>query len=142
MNVGNPSNLARYCDVFDGTMTREGVVRKAPDMAALRRAVESVSIGDDETGACIRETWGNRGILLEPHGAVGVVALRRLGRGSSPAVCLETAHPGKFPEVMEKELGFVPDPPEPLRRLEERAPASERIPASYEAVFEALKRST
>lgn len=142
MNVGNPSNLARYFDAFDGTLTREGAVRKTPDLAALRRAVESVSIGDEETVACLRETWGSRGILLEPHGAVGVAALQRLGRGSAPAVCLETAHPGKFPEVIQKELGFAPELPEKLRRLDERAPAVERIPASYEALFEALKRST
>jgi threonine synthase len=141
MNVGNPSNLARYFEMFDGTVTREGAVRKVPNLASLRRAVESVSIGDEETVAVVRETWRSRGILLVPHGAVGVAALQRLGRGAATAVCLETAHPGKFPEVIEKELGFVPELPEKLRRLDERAPAVERIPASYEALFDALKRS-
>jgi threonine synthase len=140
MNVGNPSNLARYFDVFHGTVTREGTVRKMPDMPALRASAASVSVGDAETVACIRDAWRGCGVLLEPHGAVGVAALRRLGRGSAPAVCLETAHPGKFPEVIQKELGFVPELPEELRKLEERAPAVESLPASYEALLAALKR--
>jgi len=141
MNVGNPSNLARYFDAYGGTVTREGAVRKAPDLAAMRGALESVSIGDDETVACIRDTWTRRRVLLEPHGAVGVAALRRLGAGPGPSVCLETAHPAKFPEVIERELDFAPEPPEAFRRLAEREPAVQRIPATYEALRETLTRN-
>jgi threonine synthase len=141
MNVGNPSNLARYFDAYGGTVTREGAVRKAPDLASMRAAMESVSISDDETVACIRDTWTRRRVLIEPHGAVGVAALRRLGVGPGPSVCLETAHPAKFPEVIERELGFTPEPPEAFRRLAEREPAVERIPATYEALRETLTRA-
>ena len=141
MNVGNPSNLARYFDAYGGTVTREGAVRKAPDLAAMRAAMESVSIGDAETVACIRDTWARRRVLLEPHGAVGVAALRRLGAGPGPSVCLETAHPAKFPEVIERELGFAPEPPEAFRRLAEREPVVQRIPATYEALRETLTRN-
>lgn len=140
MNVGNPSNLARYFDVFGGILTREGTVRKAPDLAAMRAALESVSIGDDETVACIRDVWTRRRVLLEPHGAVGVAALRRLGAGPEPAVCLETAHPAKFPETIGRELGFAPPPPDAFRKLAERTPAVESIPATYEALRETLTR--
>ncbi|OQW95972.1 MAG: threonine synthase [Verrucomicrobia bacterium A1] len=141
MNVGNPSNLARYFDVFGGILTREGTVRKAPDVAAMRAALESVSIGDDETVACIRDVWTHRRVLLEPHGAVGVAALRRLGTGAGPAICLETAHPAKFPEMIERELGFAPPPPAAFRKLAERTPAVEHISATYEALRETLTRN-
>lgn len=141
MNVGNPSNLARYFDAFGGILTREGTVRKAPDIAAMRAALESVSIGDDATVACIGDVWTRLRVVLEPHGAVGVAALRRLGAGPHPAVCLETAHPAKFPETIERELGFVPPPPAAFRKLAERTPAVERIPATYEALRETLTRN-
>ena len=141
MNVGNPSNLARYFDLYGGTVTREGAVRQSPDVGAMRRALESVSVGDAETVACIRDTWRDRRILLEPHGAVGVAALRRLGAGAGPAVCLETAHPAKFPEVIEQELGFAPEPPPSFRRLTDRVPAVGRLAADYEALRETLTRT-
>jgi threonine synthase len=141
MNVGNPSNLARYFDAFGGILTREGTVRKAPDVAAMRAALESVSISDDATVACIRDVWTRLRVVLEPHGAVGVAALRRLGAGPGPAVCLETAHPAKFPETIERELGFAPPPPAAFRKLAERTPAVERIPATYEALRETLTRN-
>lgn len=141
MNVGNPSNLARYFDAYGGIVMRDGTVRRTPDLDAMRRGLASISIDDGETLACIRETWASRRVLLDPHGAVGVAAMRRLGRDGRPAVCLETAHPAKFPETIERALGFAPDPPEALRRLADREPAVERIPATLDALRDNLTRT-
>lgn len=140
MNVGNPSNLARYFDWYGGTLSREGQVLRPPDLAAMRARLESVSVDDAATVACLRRVWHERRVLLEPHGAVGVEAFVRLGGGPRPAVCLETAHPAKFPELIERELGFAPEPPPALRRLDERPLAVEPLAAGYEALFERLAR--
>ncbi|MDZ4199573.1 MAG: threonine synthase [Kiritimatiellia bacterium] len=140
MNVGNPSNLARFFDLFGGQLTREGRVVKRPDMEALRSGLLSISIDDAETAACMKETWLRHRVLLDALGAVGVAAWKRLGQGSEPAICVETAHPAKFPEIIQRELGFVPDPPSAFDALERRTPAVERIPAEYDALCSILKR--
>jgi threonine synthase len=141
MNVGNPSNLARFFDGYGGRLSSDGVVQKAPDLPAMRRAMKTLSISDEETLACIRETWNRSRILLDPHGAVGVAALRRLGQGVGPAICLETAHPAKFSEVIRQALGFDPPLPDSLRLLKDRPEAVARLPADYETLRDNLLRS-
>ena len=142
MNVGNPSNLARYFDAYGGALTREGVVRRMPDLAAMRERLVSVSVGDAETVETIRRTWATRRVLLEPHGAVGVAALARCaGPAERPAVCIETAHPAKFPEIIERELGFAPEPSEALRRLDARRGAARPMAAEYEALKTYLREA-
>lgn len=141
MNVGNPSNLARFFDGFGGRLSPAGDVQRNPDLPAMRETLDSVSISDEETLACIRETWNRSRILLDPHGAVAVAALHRTGRGGLPATCLETAHPAKFPEVMRQALGFDPPVPASLRLLADRPVAVERLSADYEDLRENLTRS-
>ncbi len=140
MNVGHPSNLARYVDWYGGVLTRDGRLERPPHIEEMRRRVESVSVSDADTVECIRRWWRERRVLLEPHGAVGVAAFERLGGQPRPAVCLETAHPAKFPEVIERELGFSPDPPPVFERLAGRSPAVEPLPASYDALRARLQR--
>jgi len=140
MNVGNPSNLARYFDWYGGRLTREGRVERAPDLDAMRARLESVSVDDAATVERIRRAWHERGVLLEPHGAVGVEALERAGRGRGVAICLETAHPAKFPEVMERELGFAPLQPPSFERLGGRTAAVEPLAPDYEALHRRLAR--
>lgn len=140
MNVGHPSNLARYVDWYGGLLTREGQLVRSPDLAAMQQRLESISICDAKTVECLRRWWQERRVLLEPHGAVGLAAFEQLGGRPRPAICLETAHPAKFPEVIERELGFSPDPPPSFERLANRSLAVEPLPASYEALRARLKQ--
>ncbi len=98
MDVGAPSNLERVLALFP-----EG---RYP--VPLR----GVSIGDAATLATIARTWYDDGVLVCPHTAVGLEALRevRARAGSAPAapaLVLATAHPAKFPEVVERALPGV-----------------------------------
>jgi threonine synthase len=63
----------------------------------------------------VRET---RGYLLDPHTAVGFLgaeAYRAQHGADEPIVVLSTAHPAKFPEVVERATGGQADPPDRLR---------------------------
>ena len=134
MNVGNPSNLARYFNLFGGTLRRDGSTAVQPDLTAMCSALRSVSISDADTVACMRHWWNERHILLEPHGAVGIAALERLGRGGhGPAVCLETAHPAKFREIVQDALGFEPANPASLEELETSPQRFDPLPPDYAA---------
>ena len=137
MNVGHPSNLARLVAVYGGQMDETGRINFAPDMAALRRDLFSTGVSDEQTRATIQQAWTDHELLLEPHGAVGwrgfldYVPTEPLN--GSPAVVLETAHPAKFPEEIEKILGFTPTVPPALAALDKLAEDYDRLAVNYAA---------
>jgi threonine synthase len=115
MNVGHPSNLARLVTVYGGRMDETGKIHQQPDLDAMRRDLFSSSISDQRTRETIREVWNKYGLLLEAHGAVAWRGfqdwLATEPLNGLPAVILETANPAKFPEEIEKTIGFAPDVP-------------------------------
>jgi len=129
MNVGHPSNLARLVTIYGGQMDETGKIHRAPDLAAMRRDIFSSSISDARTRATIQEAWKQHKLLLEPHGAVawrGFLDWQKTeSLGDLPAAVIETAHPAKFPEEIEKTLGFSPDVPSSIA-------AAEKLPENYD----------
>ncbi|MCP4663719.1 MAG: threonine synthase [bacterium] len=124
MNVGHPSNLARLVDLYGGWMDETGKLKKSPDMHAMRRDLYGISIDDEETVRTIASVYRNRGVMLEPHGAVGWAGLQRYleahpGAANLPAISLETAHPAKFPDQIREVTGVEPPLPESLAGIEE-----------------------
>lgn len=139
MNVGNPSNLARYFNLYGGIVDKEGNVHREPDVLEMRENLYSVSISDEETVKTIQEIYGNYNVLLEPHGAVGVAALmNHYKKVDKPALCFETAHPSKFPEIIEETLKITPDPHPSLVDIDRRVIEPEHLPNDYEAFKEYL----
>ncbi|MBQ4479426.1 MAG: threonine synthase [Victivallales bacterium] len=57
------------------------------------------------TLATIRKHYEQYGVLLDPHGAVGVTVAEANPLPGLKTLCLETAHPGKFPAAVEQALG-------------------------------------
>lgn len=115
MNVGHPSNLARLVAVYGGQMDEAGQLHRQPDLVAMRRDIYSSSITDERTRTSLREFWNKYQILLEPHGVVAWQGFLDWNAveplGNSPAVIVETANPAKFPEEVEKVVGWAPDVP-------------------------------
>jgi threonine synthase len=145
MNVGHPSNLARLVDLYGGWMDEQGTLREKPDLEAVRRDLFAVSVDDAETRETIRRTHRDRGVMLEPHGAVGWAGLARcLERhpetSALPAVSLETAHPAKFPDEVRALTGVEPPLPESLRGIEEKPEEYGHMEADYGAFKDLLLR--
>lgn len=105
MDVGAPSNFARM----------EALFGKSWD--AMRGMIAGISYTDDQTRAAIREVKSLHEYTIDPHGAVGWLAARqwRADHPGTATITLETAHPSKFLDVMEEELG--PDAVEIPERL-------------------------
>ncbi len=123
MNVGHPSNLARLVDLYGGWLDENGTLQKAPDIDRMRRDIYAVSISDDQTRATIKNVYDRFGILLEPHGAVGWAGMEQYFRDHADAredltVCIETAHPAKFPDEIKAVVGVDPVPPPSLANLD------------------------
>ncbi|MGB2869604.1 MAG: threonine synthase [Bacteroidota bacterium] len=125
MDVGNPSNLARLRTLF------------RDNLAELRKHISAISISDDETLAEIQKTYERTGIILDPHTAVGVSAARKSG-GAGPVIIAATAHPGKFPEVIERAIGKKIPLPKQLVEAMKRGKVSVRVKADYNALREWL----
>ncbi len=144
MNVGHPSNLARLVDLYGGMMDEKGILHKPADMETMRREIWTASVSDEQTRKTIREAWENHRLLLEPHGAVGWAGLQKYLTGLSDnaadklCVSLETAHPAKFPEEINRLLGFDPSLPPALEGIEEKEEHYEKIPLKYAAFKEYL----
>jgi threonine synthase len=105
MDVGAPSNLERIRWLYDG------------DVARLRTDVRGVSVDDDETRACIADVYRRTGYVLDPHSAVAYRAAETAAARSvhrAPVVVLATAHPAKFPEVVEEAIGRTVPLPDAL----------------------------
>lgn len=136
MNVGHPSNLARLVAVYGGQMDESGNVHRAPDLARMRRDIFSVSVSDERTREALRHAWTKHHLLVEPHGAVAWQGFLDWSAveplNGVPAVLLETAHPAKFPEEIETNLGFAPDVPPALITAEKLPENYDRMGADYE----------
>jgi threonine synthase len=136
MNVGHPSNLARLVALYGGQMDETGKIHRQPDLAAMRRDVFSSSISDDRTRTSLKDFWNKYQILLEPHGVVAWqgfldwLAVESLGE--SPAVIIETANPAKFPEEVEKVVGWPPDVPPAMAAAIQLPEDFDRMGADYE----------
>jgi threonine synthase len=121
--------LSRWMDRF----RQDGRFRLDEGTAArIREGYLSCSVSDTSTLECIKDTWQSQGYLLDPHGAVAVDAVRQL-RGQLPEdagrICLATAHPAKFPKVIQAALGSGIDLPDPAyhRSLADAAGRPERM---------------
>ncbi|MGE0816684.1 MAG: threonine synthase [Vicinamibacterales bacterium] len=106
MDVGHPSNLERLTWLYGG------------DLDAMRRDIAGLAVTDDEVRAAMRELHARHGYVADPHTAVAYAGATRLAPGPGPVVLLATAHPAKFPEVVEPTLGLpVAVPPALAARL-------------------------
>jgi threonine synthase len=144
MNVGHPSNLARLVAVYGGQMDETGKINRAPDLAAMRRDLFSSSISDERTRETIKDVWSKYKLLLEPHGAVAWRGFEDWLENESldglPAVILETADPAKFPEEIEKNMGWSPDVPPAMTAAIRQAEDFDRMGPDYEKFRQYLIR--
>ena len=93
MDVGNPSNFARLLDLFNN------------DHRAMSDEISGYSFTDSETASAMHFALRTFDYLMDPHGAIGYLGLKRYQEESGKqfaGVFLETAHPGKFKDVVER----------------------------------------
>ncbi len=113
MDVGDPSNFIRVLELF------------GHDLAAIRNKLSSFTVSDPATSDTIRELFHDYNYLADPHGAVGFKALQEyLFKTGQKGIFLETAHPVKFPDAVEKATGqkiILPGSLEILMRKEKQS---------------------
>ncbi|MSR36031.1 MAG: threonine synthase [Gemmatimonadetes bacterium] len=130
MDVSVPSNLERLSSITG-------------DLERLRSVVWARSCDDAATLACMARVRRERGYMLDPHAAVGMLgaeAYRRERGGQGPVVVLATAHPAKLPDVVEAAIGERPVVPAcmqaALAREERIVPLESDLSALLELLHE------
>jgi threonine synthase len=107
MDVGDPSNFVRVLELFNR------------EFEPLKQVMSSESISDEETVRTIGSVFRDHKYLLDPHGAVGWLALNRYlqQHPGDAGIFLETAHPVKFYDVVEKVTGTKVPVPDSVKTL-------------------------
>jgi threonine synthase len=108
MDVGNPSNFARIVHLYGNSHK---------DIAT---AISGFRYRDEEVKAALKETYQEKRYLLDPHGAIGYMALKKyLRHREEYGIFLETAHPAKFIDTVEPIIGEKIEIPPRLRKFME-----------------------
>ncbi|MEO5600335.1 MAG: threonine synthase [Cyclobacteriaceae bacterium] len=122
MDVGNPSNFSRLLDLYQNGFD------------AITKDVLGYAFTDDETSAVMRQVSNEQGYTLDPHGAIGYLGLKKYvseHREDVNGIFLETAHPAKFREVVERAIGKTIELPDALQKFMKGEKQSIQISNEY-----------
>ncbi len=92
MDVGDPSNFARVYDLY------------GKSHEAICADISGATYTDAQIADTIREVKQQTGYVCDPHGACGFRALKEGLRQGETGVFLETAHPAKFKDTVDRIL--------------------------------------
>ena len=129
MDVGAPNNFERLQWLY-------------PDAEQLRGLLSADAVDDATIRATIVDAWQRHGEALCPHTACAVHVLqrRREAGASGDWAAVSTAHPAKFPEVVEPLIGQeVPLPPA-LATMLERPSHAQPLADDAEALRDLLRK--
>ena len=136
MDVGNPSNFVRIMEILQNNFEN------------LKQGLSSYSFDDLTTQATIARVYNEHKYILDPHGAVAYLAAEAFIEDheymithynhtteASPVrtIILETAHPVKFPEVVEEAIGENIAIPESVQFLLDKPKVAIPMDASFAA---------
>ncbi len=118
----NPKDLTRYMNLLD----EKGCFRVSSETRQrIQGRFLSGSADNTDTGLMIGEVYKKYNYLIDPHTAVGLhveKSLRKDGaiKKNDTVVCLSTANPAKFPDVVKRYTGVYPELPPHLADLPTR----------------------
>ncbi len=106
MDVGNPSNFVRIQKIFNN------------DAVKMKKNLSGYRYTDQQTRKALKEIYDLKNYIADPHGAVGYLGLKEYLNQQKEdlyGVFLETAHPVKFLDSVNKTLKLEVEIPERLK---------------------------
>ena len=120
MDVGDPSNFVRVQDIFGG------------DIDEIKKVISGYVVSDDVIRKTIRDVYKRSGYVLDPHGACGYEALNREMNDDEYGIFLATAHPAKFPDVVEEQIENEVEMPESMQQFMNKEKMMNKITSSFD----------
>ncbi len=130
MDVGNPSNFYRITEIFGNNLEE------------IKNLIHSEHFSDEETKEEIKRIFDKFNYLIDPHGAVGFLALENFAKKNNKenynGIVLETAHPAKFMDVMQTVTNKNISIPDRLKNCLQKENKSIKISNKFEDFKEFL----
>ncbi len=127
MDVGNPSNFVRMLELY------------GHDFNKISEDIKGFYCDDVLISETITDLFRKNGYLLDPHGAIGYEALKKMRQETEVGVFLETASPAKFLEVVEPLIGETVKLPATLEKFTALNVISEKMENNYDKLKEKLR---
>ena len=129
MDVGNPSNFARILDLYNY------------NHATVCSHVGGATYNDEQIANGVKDCWKENKYLLDPHGACGYLALQEQLQAGETGVFLETAHPAKFKDTIDRILGEDIEIPLPLQEFMKGKKQTVEMSNDYEELKKFLQQN-
>ena len=126
MDVGDPSNFIRIENLYNN------------EYHILKDQLKAYSFSDSDIRSIIKDVYLKYDYILDPHGATGFGALQKHLKSKEVGLFIETAHPAKFPEVVEPVIGRSVEIPRRLKAFFEGDKKSKLMSASVESLKDIL----
>ena len=141
MDIQIASNFERYLyylygestektiDAMENLRSEKEIEFRGQYLGQLQRDFIAADANDEEIEAAIRKVYDKSDYIIDPHTACAVHAAYKMELAGEDTVCLATAHPAKFSEVIEETLGFKPQEPEAISALKDMPMRSNKMDA-------------
>jgi threonine synthase len=128
MDVGAPSNFVRILEIFQ------------QDHKKISEKISGYTVSDEQTQQTIADIYKEHQYTLDPHGAVAYYALEKYlsQHPAEKGIFLETAHPVKFPGIVESVTGKKIEVPASAQVLFHRTKMSVKIGNAFDELKEWL----
>ena len=129
MDVGDPNNFPRLLEIFNN------------NYSDIKDSISGYSNSDNEIRKIIKKCYKENSYLLDPHGATGYAATKLYcEENSGMGIFIETAHPGKFREEVEKTIEEKIILPKRLEAFVKRDAMFDELSSDYEEFKEYLNK--
>jgi threonine synthase len=129
MDVGNPSNFPRMQEIYQ------------KQQLAMAADIKGYWYTDDQTRSAMVDLQTTYSYQSDPHGAVAYAGLKESGLlNDSIGIFLETAHPAKFPEEVEKSTAVEVQIPDTLKEIMKLEKNAIKIPNEYNFLLQYLNK--
>ena len=153
MDIQAASNFERYLYYLvdsDADRTKELMEEFAKNGAldltsyqdVIRRDFSTASVTEEDVSATISQFYDDHDYILDPHTAVGVNAAERFKTAGVPMICLATAHPAKFNDVVNSAIGCQPPIPDAIAGLMDAESRCELMEAKASKIREYLEKNS
>ena len=113
MDVGDPSNFARILDLYSrkdvqDILKQRHIAQPLPSLEGGAKGgafITGATYTDEQIAETMRQCYAETGYVLDPHGACGYRALTEQLQPGEVGIFLETAHPAKFKDTVDRILG-------------------------------------
>jgi threonine synthase len=131
MDVGNPNNFPRLTELYQNNFT------------AIKKELSGSAYSDKEIEKLVADCYKTNKYLCDPHGATGYGAIKNFisKQPGYNGIFIETAHPCKFIEDVERIIGQKVELPQKLKEFAARTIQSHTLKADYK-LFKAFLKET